>query len=39
MTMPKTVRILVLDDHPIQCLQAKRLLEGTGVSTESPRIL
>lgn len=33
MTMPKTVRILVLDDHPIQCLQAKRLLEGTGVST------
>lgn len=33
MTMPKTVRVLVLDDHPIQCLQAKRLLESAGVST------
>lgn len=31
--MPKTIRVLVLDDHPIQCLRVKHLLEEAGFGT------
>lgn len=31
--MPKTLRVLVLDDHPVQGLRVKRLLEQAGFCT------
>lgn len=30
MSLPKTLRVLVLDDHPIHCMQARQLLQQAG---------
>jgi len=29
-SLPKTLRVLVLDDHPIHCMQARQLLQQAG---------